>query len=227
MQSFSAFNFKTWNDCKTKEDREYAITQLMNDGKKKLFVIDNVDHTDDGQDNVQDPLTDTLLGALTGWPDTTIILTSRLDEIEKYATVPITNLNEEACIKVFYLYHKEDTEHLQTKIVRKLVNLVGCHTFAVELIAKGAKRRNLEDYYKQLKNEGIGFDIQRKFEASRNAGQKLNIAEHLKTFRYAAAQRRRKAHSERLCRSANKLRLYGKRNKNLVRLRRHPVGQLS
>ena len=180
MQSFSAFNFKTWNDCKTKEDREYAITQLMNDGKKKLFVIDNVDHTDDGQDYVQDPLTDTLLGALTGWPDTTIILTSRLDEIEKYATVPITNLNEEACIKVFYLYHKEDTEHLQTKIVRKLVNLVGCHTFAVELIAKGAKRRNLEDYYTQLKNKGIGFDIQRKFKTSRNAGQELNIAEHLK-----------------------------------------------
>ena len=178
MQSFSAFNFKTWNDCKTDKDREYAIMQLMNDGKKKLFVIDNVDHIVDH--DKQDPLADTLLGNITGWSDTTLILTSRLDEIENYTTVPITNLNEEACIEVFYLYHKEDTEHLQKEVVRNLVNLVGCHTFAVELIAKGAKHRNLEDYYTQLKNKGIGFDIQRKFKTSRNAGQELNIAEHLK-----------------------------------------------
>ena len=179
-QSFSEFNFEKLDFCKTEEERFNAIMRLADDGKKKLFVIDNVDHTDDGQDNVQDPLTDTLLEDITGWPDTTIILTSRLDEIENYTTVPITNLNEEACIKVFYLYHKEDTEHLQKEVVRNLVNLVGCHTFAVELIAKGANRRNLEDYYTQLKNKGIGFDIQRKFKTSRNAGQELNIAEHLK-----------------------------------------------
>ena len=126
---------------------------LRNDGKSKLFIIDNVDS---GQN--QNPRKDQLLRELTGWPETTLILTSRLDEIwNAFERIKVNNLAEDDCIELFYLYYGVDEKRDKIDTVRKLVNLVSCHTFSVELIAKAAKQKNLEQYYSDLEKNSNYF----------------------------------------------------------------------
>ena len=161
--------------CKDDDERIRTIMNLRNDGKSKLFIIDNVDSAQN-----QNPRNDRLLGELTGWPETTLILTSRLDAIgNAFRRIAVNNLDEEACIDLFYLYYGEDKERLKKGTVRKLVNLVSCHTFSVELIAKAARQKNLERYYSDLVEKGVGFST-REIDADHARGESLTIAQHLK-----------------------------------------------
>ena len=161
--------------CKDDEERIRTIMNLRNDGKSKLFIIDNVDSAQN-----QNPRNDRLLGELTGWPETTLILTSRLDAIGKaFRRIAVNNLDEAACIDLFYLYYGEDEKRHKKETVRKLVNLVSCHTFSVEQIAKAARQKNLERYYSDLVEKGVGFST-REIDADHARGESLTIAQHLK-----------------------------------------------
>ena len=161
--------------CKDDEERIRTIMNLRNDGKSKLFIIDNVDS---GRN--QNPRNDQLLRELTGWSETTLILTSRLDEIGKaFRRIAVNDLDEAACIDLFYLYYGEDEKREKEKTVINLVNLVSCHTFSIELIAKAARQKNLERYYSDLMEKGVGFS-KREIEADHARGESLTIAQHLK-----------------------------------------------
>lgn len=128
----------------------------------------------------QNPRKDQLLRELTGWPETTLILTSRLDEIGKaFRRIAVNDLDEAACIDLFYLYYGEDEKREKEKTVINLVNLVSCHTFSIELIAKAARQKNLERYYSDLMEKGVDFG-KREIEAHHARGESLTIAQHLK-----------------------------------------------
>ena len=127
---------------------EAMMNDLHNDGKTKLFIIDNVD-----DDTYQRPLSDKDLRNLTGWENTAILLTSRLKEdLRPYFRYELKALDKDDCIEVFNHYYGSEAD---PEWVGKIVALAHYHTFTIELLAKGAKRENLAAYYKKIKK---GFD---------------------------------------------------------------------
>ena len=127
---------------------EAMMNDLHNDGKTKLFIIDNVD-----DDTDQRPLSDKDLRNLTGWENTAILLTSRLKEdLRPYSRYELKALDKDDCIAVFNHYYGSEAD---PEWVDKIVALAHYHTFTIELLAKGAKRENLAAYYKKIKK---GFD---------------------------------------------------------------------
>ena len=127
---------------------EAMMNDLHNDGKTKLFIIDNVD-----DDTDQRPLSDKELRNLTGWENTAILLTSRLKEdLRPYSRYELKALDKDDCIAVFNHYFGSEAD---PEWVGKIVALAHYHTFTIELLAKGAKRENLAAYYKKIKK---GFD---------------------------------------------------------------------
>ena len=134
---------------RTPDDRWARILKYSRDGLKKLIVVDNADHI-----GRQDPQTDPALEALSRWPDTAVIVTSRLDELGPYQKKEIGFLSPEACVELFYLYYPNDPERVQHAVVEKLVELAQYHSLTVELFAKGAKRKaDLESYYQTLSKD--------------------------------------------------------------------------
>ena len=121
---------------------EAMKSSLLNDGKKKLFIIDNVD-----DDTDQRPLSDKELRNLTGWENTTILLTSRLDGLSPYILHELKELGKDDCKAVFNHYYGYDSD---PELVDKIVELANHHTLTIELLAKGASRENLDDYYNKL-----------------------------------------------------------------------------
>ena len=128
---------------------EAMMNDLHNDGKTKLFIVDNVD-----DDTNQNPLSDKDLRNLTGWENTTILLTSRLKEdLRPYSRYDLKALDKNDCIAVFKHYYGSEAD---PEWVGKIVALAHYHTFTIELLARGAKRENLAAYYKKIKK---GFDV--------------------------------------------------------------------
>ena len=134
---------------RTPDDRWARILEYSRDGLKKLIVVDNADHI-----GRQDPQTDPGLEALSRWPDTAVIVTSRLDELGPYQKKEIGFLSPAACVELFYLYYSNDPERKQRAAVEKLVELAQYHSLTVELFARGAKRKaDLEGYYQTLSKD--------------------------------------------------------------------------
>lgn len=133
--------------CEGNEDDKWKAMKnaLTNEGKKKLFIIDNVDHIEG-----QNPAHDTELHHLTGWSNTSVLLTSRLSRLENYSSFSLDFLDKEDCIKVFNHYYPGNKTLDQT-IVSDLVELANRHTLTVELLAKGAWQYNIKEYYKIVK----------------------------------------------------------------------------
>lgn len=83
--------------------------KLTDSKQSKLFIIDNVDYIE----QIQDPKTDKDLISLSTWDNTTIIITSRIEELTGYTTnrIRINNLgdenNDEKCIDLFYHYNEK------------------------------------------------------------------------------------------------------------------------
>lgn len=144
---------------------------LLNDGKKKLFIIDNVD-----DDTNQCPENDKELRNLTGWDNTTILLTSRLDGLSPYILHELKALGKDDCKAVFNHYYGYDSD---PELVDKIIELANYHTLTIELLAKGARRENLESYYKKIKS---GFEaVSRKIHIDYNdENENATIVEHLK-----------------------------------------------
>jgi len=127
---------------------EAMMNDLHNDGKTKLFIIDNVD-----DDTNQNPLSDKELRNLTGWENTTILLTSRLkEELRPYFRYELKALGKDDCIAVFNRYYESEPD---PELVGNIVALAHYHTFTIELLAKSAKRENLASYYETIKK---GFE---------------------------------------------------------------------
>ena len=150
---------------------ETMKSSLLNDGKKKLFIIDNVD-----DDTDQRPENDKELRALTGWDNTTILLTSRLDGLSPYILHELKELGKDDCKVVFNHYYGYDSD---SELVGKIVELANYHTLTIELLAKGARREDLESYYEKIKS---GFEtISRKIHTDYNdENENATIEEHLK-----------------------------------------------
>ncbi len=149
---------------------EAMMNDLHNDGKTKLFIVDNVDDDAD-----QNPLSDKELRNLTGWENTTILLTSRLkEELHPYFRYELKALGKDDCIAVFNCYYGSEPD---TELVDKIMELANCHTLTIELLAKGARRKNLESYYEKIKS---GFDaVSRKMCTEHHEGN-ATIEEHLR-----------------------------------------------
>lgn len=143
MVSFNAPQFQ--GDYKNEEDWWKAMNSILNnDDKKKLFIIDNVDNKTDEQ-----------LQALTGWRETTILLTSRLPELEGYEEHSLGSLSEEDCIALFNHYLKKRTATREQ--AARFAELAYQHTLTIELLAKGAlQKKDLDAYYNEVKD---GFDM--------------------------------------------------------------------
>ena len=161
-----------FREIKDIEERWKAVvTALNNDQKKKLFIIDNVDHT-----TSQHPEQDKDLRDLTGWKNTTLLLTSRMERLAGFDNIALDELELDNCVKVFELYYSG--KHPKRETVVKLIELANRHTLTIELLAKGVEREDLDDYCQKLIANGFE-KIDRKTVTDRN---KVNakIAEHLK-----------------------------------------------
>ena len=148
-----------------------VVTALNNDQKKKLFIIDNVDNT-----TSQHPEQDEELRDLTGWKNTTLLLTSRMERLSGFENIALDELELEDCVKVFEHYYTG--KHPKRETVVKLIELANRHTLTIELLAKGVGREDLDAYCQKLIANGFE-KIDRKTVTDRN---KVNakIAEHLK-----------------------------------------------
>lgn len=154
------------NDIVDKEKRWKIIsTRLRNDSSSKIIFIDNVDR--DAKQK-QNPKSDIYLREITGWTNTTVVLTSRMVELHGYQTYPIGYLGNEnliePCVDLFYFYYdkkefeKIPEEREQRDLVSKLVELAGFHTYAIELMARSAVYEdNLSDYLEKIEKLGFKF----------------------------------------------------------------------
>ncbi|MCM1494534.1 MAG: tetratricopeptide repeat protein [Bacteroides sp.] len=154
------------NEIEDQDKRWNKIfTRLKNNLSSKIIFIDNVDY--DAKQK-QDPQKDTYLQEITGWANTTIILTTRMTELHGYQTYSIGYLGSqnqfEPCVDVFYFYYdkkefkKRREERNQRDLVEKLVAYAGFHTYAIELLARSAVYEDkLSDYLKKLKELGFKF----------------------------------------------------------------------
>lgn len=136
-------------------------TYLKHDTSPKLMIIDNVD-ADIRQD--QDPLSDYSLQEFSGWPGMTILITSRIPEIQGYATCPLMPLEWDECEDLFYHYYNPRRQKVsvdsdrEKDAARHLIELAGRHTYAIELLARGAKYANsLGDYLMRIQGTGFSF----------------------------------------------------------------------
>lgn len=149
---------------------------LINDKQKKLFVIDNVDYVAD-----QHPEQDADLYELTGWDNTTILLTSRLDRLEDYHIFSLDFLALEDCVKVFNQYYPgKETQNQKT--VADLVELANRHTLTIELLAKGAWQYDIKEYYDIVKEgfEKVDAIITTKYRKEKGKITEDTIDGHLK-----------------------------------------------
>lgn len=160
-------SIELYEDVKDQEKRWEILSKcLKNDLSPKLLFIDNVD-----RDAIQgqDPLKDGALLAISGWPNITVVLTSRLDEIQGYQSYKIGYLGDNMhrkswCEDLFYFYYNKEEydkpiqERRQTEAVHALVELAGYHTYAIELLAKSAKYEpSLEHFFNAVRKSGFQF----------------------------------------------------------------------
>ena len=164
--------FRESNYQDEKEQWNAINSTLANDGKKKLIIIDNVDSDID-----QNPELDTELQDLTGWKDITILLTSRLEQLGGFENITLSSLEKDNCIRLFNLYYQGKIAKKETII--KIVKLANMHTFTIELLAKGAKREDLDEYYKKVKD---GFEKVARTMTTGHHGGNATIEQHLKVL---------------------------------------------
>ena len=172
LASITVKQFSESNYGNDKVARWNAInSSLTNDGKTKLIIIDNVNG-----DTNQHPRQDVELKNLTGWKDTVVLLTSRLDRLGGFQKTELKELTEDYCIDLFYYYFGNTKPTCE--IVAKIVELANMHTFTIELLAKGAEREDLEKYYERLIEKGFG-DVTRVVDAGLHL-KETTIEKHLK-----------------------------------------------
>ena len=176
-----------YDDVADQEKRwELVSNSIKNLKATKLFMIDNVD-----QNSIQNqyPQRDKDLQEIAGWADTTVVITSRLPEIIGYRSYLVNSIGNEKniipCIDLFYYYYdREEMEKsysFRTGIdaVKRLVELAGYHTYAIELLARSAAYEDDLNYYvARLQESGFRFPSLR-ISTKRNQNSSI-AAEQLK-----------------------------------------------
>ncbi len=151
---------------------------LKNNKNKKLFIIDNVDRDIRLH---QDPLSEVeadVFRDISGWPNLTVVTTSRLEEIPGFTSFHIDTLgddsNPDPCVDLFCLYNSIFNDEKET--IKKLVKLCNYHTYAIELVAKSTRHvSSLEKYcekFKKYKFESSNQNIRVNYK--KNKKDKLN-----------------------------------------------------
>lgn len=159
-----------FDEEKDREIRYQKIKTFLTNEKVLLLVVDNVNQ-DVGLDNEL-----ALLTAI----DSTVLVTSRMPGMEHFMGYKIDFMSSEQCVDIFYSYYPHDKKRKQGSTVKKLVELVKCHTFSVELLAKAAdviKYRDLSIFLDDLK--GKGFTYPNRAFLTDHTGQKTTLATHL------------------------------------------------
>lgn len=185
LQTSLLSSLNIYNEIEDQKSRWSAISRLFrqNTGKKILF-IDNVDKD---ERLGQDPLNDKTLNEIAEWSNLTLVLTSRLEEIcgFGYESWPVGYLCFDDCVDLFYYYyspveyHKQMDKRQSLGAVRSLVKLADCHTYAIELLAKGAKREGpLEKYLEKVRSMGFSFPSREVYTEHR--GSSAIIAQQLR-----------------------------------------------
>ena len=162
------------DDIREEPERWRRIQAILGDGRKKLFIIDNADHTEG-----QNPQEDAELLRLTGWENISVIVTSRLEALGNYQIREIDFLSKDDCVALFCHYRK-GTQRTQEAAVRNLVKLANCHTLTVELFAKGARRiADLDAYYGKLE---AGLDNAKLEFKTSHRSKMATIIQHLRNL---------------------------------------------
>lgn len=166
IQSSILSSFDIFENVKNQDHRWTLICRLIkNSDRRILLFIDNVDRNPDRQ---QDPLNDRFLYEMSGYPNLSLVLTSRLESLRGYHTYPIEELTEDECEDLFFFYYqkaeynkpRDQRSHRQT--VRQLTARAGFHTFAIELLAKSARRfSSLESFAEMIARVGFQFPSRR------------------------------------------------------------------
>ncbi|MCC8074827.1 MAG: tetratricopeptide repeat protein [Clostridiales bacterium] len=156
-----------WVECRENGDLRASLlaaidtgAQEQTDDNERFRQIKRLLRSATGEtvlflDNVDQP--DPLLDQLTGY-DITLVVTSRMERVEGYRSVPIPQLSENQCVKLFCDYCESPLSDQDAPVVWELVRLVSCHTLAVRLLAKGIPAgMGLAEYLDKLKTEGFKF----------------------------------------------------------------------
>lgn len=106
----------------------HALRIILDEGKRLLLVIDNVERLDDEN-----------LLRLTQLP-CKILLTSRVRELANFSILEVEHLSKAECITLFQKYYTKQPDTRRT--IEEIVDLADYHTVTVELLAKIA---NLEE----------------------------------------------------------------------------------
>ena len=111
-----------------------------------------------------------------------VVLTSRADSIGNFKVFPVDFLSEAQCVDIFYKYYKFDNVRAQEATAFKLVRLVKCHTFSVELLARAANRPGypLDTFASDLIEKGFEYPELKTITHHTRISQ--TVAEHLKTL---------------------------------------------
>ena len=164
-------SFTLFDDVEDTTDRYKQIRKFLLDATKDTIIfIDNVSNDDSEGLRFIEQL------------KANVVLTSRSRKIGNFKAFTVGFLSEEQCIDIFYKYYEFDKTRKQEEVVRKLVQLVRCHTFSVELLARAANRPgySLETYAAELKEKGFEYpDLP--VDTNHNANS-TTIAGHLKTL---------------------------------------------
>ena len=166
-------SFLLFNDVDDATERYRKITNFLLDATKDTIIfIDNV-----SGDDVRG------LGFIEQL-SANIVLTSRENSIGNFELFTVDFLSEEQCVDIFYKYYKYDMERTQKAAVRKLVELVKCHTLSVELLARAANRPgySLEVFAADLKDKGFEYPKFRSVETHHTKISKTIAAHLIKLF---------------------------------------------
>ena len=187
LQESILASFTLCDDVADSEHRWRAIEEAMDgSGGRKLLVVDNVDLSEQRHQYPQD---DRYLQQVSGWQNTTVILTSRSDCIAGFQTCLVEMLGDkqhpEPCMDLFYYYYdqkemkKPMEERWQIDAVRYLVELGRYHTYTIELLARSAQYEDdLAEYARTI--EAKGFGVSTLAVGTGRSGEKHTTAEQLR-----------------------------------------------
>jgi tetratricopeptide (TPR) repeat protein len=120
------------------------MDRLYNLDDSLLLIIDNIE-------DQKDPYLELLLGL-----SATVIVNSRL-KLEGFHEMTLDFLSAEACLELFYRYYEMQKDD---ECAAGIIELCGCHTLTVELLARTAQNANksIRWLYDELKAKGFNLN---------------------------------------------------------------------
>ena len=154
--------FSTFDNIQNQEERWSLILNHLRNGKQSvLLFVDNVNRDFEKQQN---PLADYMLSEISGYSNLSIVLTSRIDRIKGYHTFNLKDLSDEDSEDLFYYYYNKHSfsldihQRIDRKYVQKIIIRAANNPFAIELLAKSARRASsLESFSNHIIN--VGFQL--------------------------------------------------------------------